>query len=207
MPPPCPSPCPIVLPHTPGAFCHGDLTPQRGQARLQPPWSPRWSRAGSTGRGSCFPGDVSEGCIVSGRGRSGAARQRMSLHCPPCSARAIFKLGGSSWPFCGPPALLCGMPQLSVASLASLSLSGAAEGHFGAWRGGEAKAVRSPAPCALLGLSPRELSPAPSPRPRSWRGWELPAGELEIERFLRHQRLPKANNRGCWLLSLPAADS
>lgn len=114
---------------------------------------------------------------MSGRGRSGAARQRMSLHCPPCSARAIFKLGGSSWPFCGPPALLCGMPQLSVASLASLSLSGAAEGHFGAWRGGEAKAVRSPAPCALLGLSPRELSPAPSPRPRSWRGWELPAGE------------------------------
>lgn len=53
---------------------------------------------------------------MSGRGRSGAARQRMSLHCPPCSARAIFKLGGSSWPFCGPPALCCGMPQLSAAS-------------------------------------------------------------------------------------------
>lgn len=30
---------------------------------------------------------------------------------------------------------------------------------------------------------------------------------LEIERFLRHQRLPKANNRDCRLLSLPAADS
>lgn len=30
---------------------------------------------------------------------------------------------------------------------------------------------------------------------------------LEIERFLRHQRLPKANNRGCRLLSLPAAGS
>lgn len=67
--------------------------------------------------------------------------------------------------------------------------------------------MRSPAPCALLGLSLRQLSPAPSPRPRSWRGWELPAGELEIERFLRHQRLPKANNRGRRLLSLPAADS
>lgn len=37
--------------------------------------------------------------------------------------------------------------------------------------------MRSPAPCALLGLSLRQLSPAPSPRPRSWRGWELPAGE------------------------------
>lgn len=151
MPPPCPSPCPIVLPHTPGAFCHGDLTPQRGQARLQPPWSLRWSRAGNAGRGSCFPGDVSEGCIVSGRGRSGAARQRMSLHCPPCSARAIFKLGGSSWPFCGPSALLCGMPQLSVASPSiSQPLRGCRRTFRGlAWRRSEGSEV--PCPLCLAG--------------------------------------------------------
>nr|XP_009935861.1 PREDICTED: TELO2-interacting protein 2 [Opisthocomus hoazin] len=44
------------------------------------------------------------------------------------------------------------------------------------WRPSEG-CERSPSPRVSLGFAARRFSPSPSPRPRSQRGWELPAGE------------------------------
>lgn len=105
-------------------------------------------------------------------------------------------------------AVPCGMPRLRPCPVHPSAVSGTAEARHGAAVGGEAPLRVVPfSPCLggflCQAVFPRTCAPA-----KVTAGLGAAGGRaLEIERFLHRERLPKANNRGCRPLSLPAANS
>lgn len=167
-------------------------------------------RAGNTGRGSCFPGDRAEGRIVSGR--EGAVPHGRGCVCITLPAQGGLFLN----PKLRQQRHFC---RAQVAQSFPVGCPGSADGpclsqpllglwkHISVLRLEDKRRLRAVpfSPC-LAGF----LSQAVFPRTlaKVTAGLGAAGGQgLEIQRFLRHERLPKANNRGCRLLSLPSADS
>lgn len=171
------------------------------------------SRAGNAGRGSCFSGDHAEGTHCVGQGRSRAERQRMCLYVTlpvqgglflnPKSRQQLAFLQGP-----GGSILPCGLPWLRQRPVRLSAVFGSAEARLGASVGGEAPLQAVPFSPCLAGFLCQAVFPSARAPAEVTAGLGAAGGPaLEIQRFLRHERLPKANNRGCRLLSLPGADS
>lgn len=214
---------------TPSPFVprHGNRSPRGCAPRSgvgRPPcssrarsWSPRSPAAGAgqeTQEGALvFQGTTRRAALCRAGKEQCRAGEDVSLHYTPCSGRAIFKpkaeaAAGVFLQGPGGSVLPPGMPQLRRCPIHLPAVFGSAEARLGASLGGEAQlrvVPFSPSPAGFLcqTVFPGALAPAKVAAGLGAAGGRV----LEIRRFLCRERLPKANNRGCRLLSLPAADS
>ena len=105
----------------------------------------------------------------------------------------------------GGSVLPCGMPRLHRCPVHLSAIFGTAEARLGASVGGEAPLQAVPFSPRLAGFLCQAVLPGALAPAKVTAGLGAAGGRaLEIQRFLRHERLPKANNRGCRLLVLIA---
>lgn len=167
-------------------------------------------RAGNAGRGSCFPGDRAEGRIVSGReGAVPHGRGCVYITLPAQGGLFLNPKLRQQWHFCRAQvaqSFPAGCPGSAHGLCISQPLWGC--GSTSRCLGWSTRLRAVPVSPCLAGFLSQAIFPGTLALAKVTAGLGAAGGQgLEIQHFLHHERLPKANNRGCRLLSLPSADS